>query len=145
MVDGVEFRSDARPTLEQFIGVYRTSTLAERRPVDEPERMARMLAEADLLVTAWDGDELVGVARSLTDHVYVTYLSDLAVAGTHQRRGIGRRLVHETVAACEPGCRLVLLAAPGAVDYYPKLGFEQHPSAWMLGGFPLRGDEEHGS
>jgi GNAT superfamily N-acetyltransferase len=142
VVDGVTFRNDVRPTVEQFIDVYRSSGLAERRPAEDRERMAAMLTGADLLVTAWDGDEMVGLARSLTDRVYVTYLSDLAVARSHQHLGIGRRLVRETVAACAPDCQLVLLAAPAAADYYPRVGFEAHPSAWILRGFPTGGDEE---
>lgn len=145
MAEVVIVRADARPTVEEFAGVLERSGLAARRPVEDRDRLASMLAGANLVVTAWDGDDLVGIARSLTDRVYVTYLADLAVARSHQSLGIGRRLVHETVAACDPGCRVVLLAAPAAADYYPRLGFDAHPSAWVLEGFPRKRDEDHGS
>lgn len=145
MTDGVAYRSDVTPSLDEFIDLYRSSGLAERRPAEDRARMAAMLAAADLLVTAWDGDELVGVARSLSDRVYVTYLSDIAVARSHQHRGIGRQLVRETVAACDPACQLVLLAAPAATGYYPRLGFEAHPSAWVLRGFPTESGEDTSS
>ena len=117
--------------LDAFIELYRASTLGERRPVDERDRMAAMLRHANLLVTAWDGDVLVGVARSLTDFAYCTYLSDLAVRLSHQRLGIGRELVRRTRAA---GGRatIILLAAPKAVEYYPRIGFSHHPQAWIL-------------
>jgi len=127
----VTFRAE-RPSLEAFEDVLRASGLGERRPMDDAERMAGMLANANLVIGAWEGDVLVGVARSLTDWVWNTYLADLAVRESHQHLGIGRRLVDETVAACQPGCRIILLAAPAARDYYAKLGFEQHPSAWIL-------------
>ena len=120
--------------MADVIDLYVASTLGERRPVDDRERMTRMLANANLIVTAWDGSQLVGIARSMSDFVYTTYLSDLAVRMSHQLRGIGTRLVEETVAACDPRCRLVLLSAPGAVAYYPKIGFTQHPSAWVRPG-----------
>ena len=119
--------------IAQVIDLYVASTLGERRPVDDRERMSAMLANADLVVTAWDGPLLVGIARSLTDWAYLTYCSDLAVRASHQRQGIGVELLRRTRAECWPGCRLVLLAAPGAVEYYPRIGMKQHPSAWQLG------------
>ncbi|HET7846725.1 MAG TPA: GNAT family N-acetyltransferase, partial [Acidimicrobiia bacterium] len=107
------------------------STLGERRPVGERERMRTMLDEANLVVTAWDGDLLVGISRSVTDRVYCTYLSDLAVRLAYQSQGIGRELVRRTRQET-PRANLILLAAPKAVDYYPKIGMTRHDSAWVL-------------
>ncbi|MBE0539994.1 MAG: GNAT family N-acetyltransferase [Verrucomicrobia bacterium] len=117
--------------LDAVIELYRASTLGERRPVDDRERMRLMLANANLVVTAWDGDLLVGTARSLSDFSYATYLSDLAVRVSHQRQGIGRELIRRTQ---EQGgqATIILLSAPKAVDYYPRLGFTQHPQGWTL-------------
>ena len=117
--------------LDAVIDVYRDSTLGERRPVDDRDRMAAMLANANLVVSAWDGGRLVGLARSLSDFSYATYLSDLAVRRSHQRRGIGRALIARTQA--EGGdARIVLLAAPAAADYYPRIGLTRHESTWTL-------------
>lgn len=125
--------------LDAVLRLYRASTLGERRPVDDRERMAAMLANANLVVTAWEGDDLVGIARSLTDSVYATYLSDLAVDRRVQRQGIGRELMRRTQAEA-PRAALILLAAPAATAYYPLVGFTQHPSAWVLReGEPLVG------
>ncbi|MCW5838950.1 MAG: GNAT family N-acetyltransferase [Anaerolineales bacterium] len=118
---------------ETAIALYRASTLGERRPVDDAARMARMLQHANLTVSAWDGEKLVGIARSVTDWAYCCYLSDLAVDASQQRGGIGKQLIRETQAALEPDAKIILLAAPAAVGYYPRIGFEQHPSAWVLG------------
>lgn len=118
--------------LEEVLDLYRTSTLGERRPVDEPEILSDMIRHANLVVTAWDEGLLVGISRSLTDFSYVAYLADLAVRDTHQKLGIGRELIARTRAAMGPRSMIVLLAAPAAVDYYPKLGFTQHGSAWVL-------------
>jgi len=114
------------------IRLYRVSTLGERRPVDDRETMAAMMENANLVITAWDGEQLVGIARSLTDWVYVTYLSDLAVDVAYQRRGIGTRLVAETRRLGGANTKLVLLSAPAAVDYYPRIGFERHPAAYIM-------------
>jgi len=117
--------------LDEVIELYVDSTLGERRPVAERERMMRMLAEADLVVTAWDDDLMVGISRSVTDWVYCTYLSDLAVKLAYQGQGIGRELVRRTRQET-PDATVILLSAPKAVDYYPKIGMTQHNSAWIL-------------
>jgi GNAT superfamily N-acetyltransferase len=115
-----------------FINLLHRSTLAERRPVDDAEAIAGMLANADLTVTAWDGELLVGVARSVTDFTYCCYLSDLAVDVAYQRQGIGIELIAHTQAQLGPRCNLILLAAPAAADYYGHIGFIHHPRCWIL-------------
>lgn len=121
------------PDLEAdaFIDLLRRSTLAQRRPVDDPARIAAMLRNADLVVTARDAEgRLVGVSRAITDYSFCTYLSDLAVDVACQRQGIGRELVDRTHAAAGLQTRLILLAAPAAEGYYPRIGFEAHRSCW---------------
>ena len=126
------YRDDAVLTPEEAIALYQKSTLGERRPVDRPDIFAGMLKNANLIVTAWDDHRLIGIARSLTDFTYVTYLADLAVDVDYQHQGIGKQLIAETQHRVEPECMIVLLAAPNANDYYPKLGFTHNPRAWML-------------
>ena len=93
--------------------------------------MEQMLRNANLVITAWDGDLLVGISRALSDFSYVTYLSDLAVRQSHQRQGIGKELMRRTQQASAPAT-LILLAAPAAEQYYPHVGFTRHPQAWRL-------------
>jgi predicted N-acetyltransferase YhbS len=120
--------------LDDVIDLYVASTLGERRPVDDRDRMAAMLLNANLVVTAWDGDLLVGISRALTDFAYATYLSDLAVRLSHQRLGIGKELMRITQREGGTETRLILLAAPKAVDYYPHVGFTHHPQCWTVMG-----------
>ncbi|HEY4117985.1 MAG TPA: GNAT family N-acetyltransferase [Byssovorax sp.] len=117
--------------LDAVIEVYVDSTLGARRPEGERDRMRQMLERANLVVSAWDDARLVGVARSLSDFCYATYLSDLAVRLDYQRLGVGRELVRRTQEA-GGAANVVLLSAPAAVDYYPKVGFAAAP------GFILR-------
>jgi ribosomal protein S18 acetylase RimI-like enzyme len=108
------------------------STLAERRPVDEPERLQKMLEHGNLIVTARTADgKLVGVSRALTDFVYCTYLSDLAVDEAFQHQGIGTELIRQTKLA-SPQAKLILLSAPKATGYYPKIGMSQHEFCFFL-------------
>jgi GNAT superfamily N-acetyltransferase len=127
----IEYRAGNGLDLDAVIELYRASTLGERRPVDDRPRMAEMLRHANLVWTAWDGARLVGIARALSDFSFATYLSDLVVRESHQRRGIGKELIRR-VAEAGREAKVVLLAAPKAVDYYPRVGFEKHPSAWVM-------------
>jgi GNAT superfamily N-acetyltransferase len=128
----IDYRFGNDLDLDRGIELYRDSTLGERRPIDDRGIVEAMLRHANLVVTAWDAGRLVGLSRTLTDFAYVGYLSDLAVALSHQRQGIGSELIARTRARLGPRSMLVLLAAPKAVDYYPKLGFKRHDSAWLL-------------
>jgi len=127
----IAYRTGNDIDLESVIELYRASTLGERRHIADRERMAAMLRHANLVVTAWEDDLLVGISRALTDFVYVTYLSDLAVRVSHQRAGIGRELIQRTRVAA-PHAQIVLLAAPAAEKYYARIGFNHHPQAWVF-------------
>jgi GNAT superfamily N-acetyltransferase len=128
----ITYRHDASLTVDAAIDLYKRSTLGERRPVHRPDIFAGMLEHSNLIITAWHGKQLVGIARTLTDFTYVAYLADLAVDAAHQRQGIGRQLIRETRAKLGRECMIVLLAAPKANEYYPKIGFEHNPRAWVL-------------
>lgn len=128
----ITYREGNDLPLDEVVELYRASTLGERRPVGNRETMAAMLAHANLVITAWSGEQMVGISRTLTDFAYCGYLADLAVHVEWQKRGIGIELIRETRLRMGPASRLILLAAPAATGYYPKIGFTQHPSAWTL-------------
>lgn len=118
--------------IDRVIELYNSCSLGVRRPTGDRERMRLMVANANLVITAWDGELMVGISRSLTDFAYATYLSDLAVRESYQKLGIGKELIARTQA--EGGrATVILLSAPAAVEYYPRIGMRHHPSAWMLG------------
>lgn len=128
----ISYATDKLITNIEFIDVLERSTLAERRPVNEPDRIQAMLDNGNVLVTAWDGDKLVGVSRALTDKVFCTYLSDLAVDIAYQKSGIGKKLVDLTHEAAGHATVLILLAAPAAATYYPKIGMEQFTDCFII-------------
>ena len=116
---------------EEFVQVLQRSTLGERRPVNDPERIAGMLAHGNLILTARDNGEIVGVARSLTDFSFCTYLSDLAVDMEYQHKGIGKELIRRTQLEA-PKAKLILLSAPAAVNYYPHIGMRRHEHCFYI-------------
>ncbi|MGI4869863.1 MAG: GNAT family N-acetyltransferase [Janthinobacterium lividum] len=124
------YHLDRLPSPEQVIDLYQSAGL--HRPLADPARIAQMYAHANLVASAWQGELLVGVARSLTDFCYCCYLADLAVRATHQRQGIGRHLLHLTRERIGPATTLVLVAAADARDYYPKLGMTPADNAFLI-------------
>lgn len=118
----IVIKTEQRLAAEEFLAVLERSGLAERRPADSPERIAAMLAHANLVITARDDGKLVGVSRSVTDFTYCCYCSDLAVDRDYQGRGIGRQLLEATKAALHPKATLYLIAAPKAISYYEHIG-----------------------
>lgn len=127
----IDYRIEPTLSVEEFREILVNSTLGERRPVDDPGTLSKMVQHANLIVTARENGLLVGIARSLTDFDYCTYLSDLAVHRDHQRTGIGRELIRRTKEAA-PKARLILLSAPKAETYYPKIGLTQWPQCYVL-------------
>ena len=128
----IKYRTDSEVSVAEFLKLLTLSTLGERRPIDDLDCIEGMLRNSNLTVTAWDGSKLVGIARSVTDFHYACYLSDLAVDRTYQRQGIGLRLQQITQEQLQPKCKLILISAPAANDYYPSIGYESSPRCWVL-------------
>ncbi len=128
----VDYQLEPDLGVEEFIDVLVRSTLAERRPVNDRPTIMKMLANADILVTARHDGQLVGVSRAISDFSYCTYLSDLAVDQRFQGQGIGRELIRRTQEAAGLVTTLILLAAPKAQTYYPYIGMTRHESCWII-------------
>ena len=128
----IEYKINEPITTEQFIELLDNSTLGERRPTEDKDCMAGMIANSNLTVSAWEDKTLVGIARSITDFHYACYLSDLAVSKTRRKSGIGKQLQILTQKQLGPKCKLILIAAPTANQYYEHIGFTLNPRCWTL-------------
>lgn len=126
----ITYKTDITPDTQQIIDLYDSSGI--NRPTSDQARIANMYANSNLVVTAWDGETLVGIARSLTDFCYACYLSDLAVRKEYQAAGIGKQLIALTKEIIGEQTMLLLLSAPAAMDYYPKVGFEKVENGFMI-------------
>lgn len=126
----ITYKTDVTPETKAIISVYASAGL--KRPIEDEQRIHDMYEGSNLVVTAWDGDVLVGVARSVTDFCYSCYLSDLAVDKDYQHSGIGKQLVALTKETIGPKTMLLLLSATTAMEYYPKIGMEKLNNAFMI-------------
>lgn len=133
MSEAVTYADEPGLDADEFIAVLETSGLAERRPVRDPHRIGRMIEHAAIMLVARDGEgRAIGIARSITDFSYCCYLSDLAVDTAWQGRGVGRELIRRTQAIAGPECALILLSAPAAMGYYPKISLEKADNAFLV-------------
>lgn len=126
----ITYSTTAIPQTRQIIDLYESAGL--NRPTGDFDRIQKMYDNSNLIVTAWDGDKLVGVSRSLTDFCYACYLSDLAIHGDYQKSGIGKKLVDLTREAIGEQTTLILLSAPGAMTYYPKIGMNAITNGFII-------------
>lgn len=117
-------------TAEEVADVFRSSGI--KRPVDDLPRIQTMLDHANVTISAREGERLIGVARALTDFSYCCYLSDLAVREEHQKQGIGKELVRLLQSHLGETVAIVLLSAPAALGYYPRIGFEHSDRAFVV-------------
>lgn len=124
------YRNDIIPDINQIIDVYNSSGI--NRPVADKERIEKMYANSNLILTAWKNDKLIGISRSLTDFCYCCYLSDLAVRREYQKGGVGKKLVQLTKEKIGEQTALILLSAPTAIDYYPKVGMQKIDNGFIL-------------
>ncbi len=126
----IQYKINEPLSAEAVIEVYDSSGL--NRPTNDPARIQKMLDNSNLIISAWDGEKLVGVARSFTDFCYATYLSDLAVRMDYQKQQIGKQLITLTKENVGDGSLLLLLSVPGAMDYYPKVGFKKVENGFII-------------
>ena len=126
----LEYKVNATITAEEVADVFRASGI--KRPVDQLERLQSMIDNADITITCWDDNKLIGIARAITDYSYCCYLSDLAVDKAYQNRGIGKQLIKELQKQLNEETSLLLLSAPNAMDYYPRVGFNKAENAFLI-------------
>tara|TARA_R110001583_G_scaffold49511_1_gene155013 strand:- start:796 stop:1212 length:417 start_codon:yes stop_codon:yes gene_type:complete len=128
----IEYKINEPITTDQFVDLLASSTLGERRPIEDRACLEGMISNSNLTVSAWEGQSLVGLARSMTDFHYACYLSDLAVSETNQKAGIGKQLLSLTQNELGPKCKLILIAAPAANSYYEHIGFANNERCWVI-------------
>lgn len=135
MKDQVVFAKDHTVTAREFQRVLVSSGLGVVRPVDDLDRLQRMLDNANFIVTgrvpARD-NELVGIARGLNDGCWCCYVSDLAVSREVQGKGVGRGIIEHARAILSEDISLILFSMPDAVPFYERLGMVSLPHGYWF-------------
>jgi GNAT superfamily N-acetyltransferase len=127
----ISYQVELSLELNEFQYILEDSGLSERRPMEDPQLLERMIKGANLLITARSEGQLVGFLRGLSDFCYRSFIADLAVAHSYQRKGIGRQLI-QVARNQAPDARLILFSAEDALPFYEKLGFHLHERCYQL-------------
>jgi len=110
----INYKTDVVPSTQAVIELYENSGLP--RPTNDPQRIEKMYENSNLIVTAWDNDQMVGVSRCITDWVWSCYLADLAVRHDCKKMGIGKRLIEITREKVGEQSMVLLLSVPTAME-----------------------------
>ena len=127
----ISYQVELSLELIEFQSILEDSGLSARRPMEDPLLLERMIKGSNLLITARSEGQLVGFLRGLSDFCYRSFIADLAVAHSYQRKGIGRQLI-QVARNQAPDARLILFSAEDALPFYEKLGFHLHERCYQL-------------
>ena len=81
------------------------------------------------VVTAWDGEKLIASCRMLSDGICYGMVFDVAVLPEYQKKGIGKGLMNILLKG-EEHMQIHLTSTFGNEDFYKKLGFKKHKTAY---------------
>ena len=126
----IQFKINSKVSADAVIGIFKDSGID--RPVNDTIRMQNILDNSNLIVTAWDGIELIGIARSITDYHYCCYLADLAVKKAYQKSGIGKTMIDIIQNTIGDQTMLILLSSTPTMEYYPKVGFDKIENGFII-------------
>ena len=77
------------------------------------------------VVTAWDGERLVGAGRMLSDGICYAMVFDVGVIPEYRNKGIATCIMKELIKGCED-LHIHLTSRFGVEGLYRKLGFRKH-------------------
>ncbi len=90
---------------------------------NNPDTLQSAFNHSDIVITAWDGEKLIGLINTIADGSLTAFIPFLLVNPDYQKQGIGRKLVRMIVSEYKSYERIVLLTEKDAVDFYRKCGF----------------------
>lgn len=117
-------------SIEDFIRLVRQSPFKEIVPIDDLNRLDAMLNNADLLISVWDKEQVVGFVRMVTDFSSCCYICELAIDTNYQKHGIDRHLMRLAAEELPADCQILFFSTDSNLTEYLKLGFTQSPRAW---------------
>ena len=132
--DAFRFSEQQEFSIEDLVSLYRAVGWSS---ADKPEQLKAALANSHSVISAWVGNELVGLGNSLSDGQLVVYYPHLLVRPLFQGKGIGKEIVERLKTKYHGIHQHILVAVNEAVDFYERCGFQragQTVSMWIYDG-----------
>ncbi len=115
----------------RLVDIFRRAPLGERQPA----RLRKIFEQSTVCCFAWDGEELIGAGRAISDRISYAAIFDVVVAPEYQGRGVGKGIMLHLIRAAEAP-NVILHAVPGKEGFYAKLGFRKMKTAMARFAFP---------
>ncbi|MEO1528594.1 MAG: GNAT family N-acetyltransferase [Planctomycetota bacterium] len=121
-IDGIRFSESRSIDLDQIVRLYRENGWSS---ADEPQRLHEALVHSHSLISAWDGQTLVGIGNAISDGHLVVYFPHLLVLPSHHRMGIGRAIMERMNRKYSGFHQQMLVSDRDAVEFYERIGFQR--------------------
>ena len=122
MSDGrITFREDKDVPQEPLARLYRENHWTNLAA--EPAKLHQAILNSHAVITAWEADTLVGLGNAISDGAFIVFYSHLLVLPSHQRRGIGSKILERLQRPYAGFNQQVLITDPDATAFYRKLAF----------------------
>ncbi|MCJ7656205.1 MAG: GNAT family N-acetyltransferase [Candidatus Atribacteria bacterium] len=125
----IEIKETKEINKEKIIELYKANKWSS---AEKPDLLYKALVNSDSLITAWDGDRLVGLGNAISDGYLVVYYPHLLVHPDYQGKGIGRMIVDRFQKKYGNFHQQMLTADGKAIDFYRKCGFEKAGSTQSM-------------
>ena len=97
-----------------------------------PDKLQIAMRNFETVISAWDGDKLVGMICAMDDGIMTAYIHYLLVRPDYQDKGIGRKLVSRVKEIYDDYLRIVVVGYDDEVHFYENCGFEKADDASPL-------------
>ncbi len=126
----IRFKENHIPSAQKTIELYRSVGWGHTKC---PNSLNQAIKKSDFVVTAWDGDKLIGLGRAISDSALTVYFPDILVHPNWQRKKIGTEIMKRLLGKYGNFHNQVFIAEDKiAKQFYKKFGFVEETSALSI-------------
>ncbi len=118
----MKYTEDKNLPANQVIALYKANDWSS---ANKPEQLLNALQNSHSLVSAWEGNVLIGLGNAISDGFLVVYYPHLLVLPAYQGRGVGTEIMKIMMKKYADFHMHMLTADAKAIDFYRKCGFTQ--------------------
>lgn len=118
----IKIKENIIPNIKQLVNLY--DDVQWTAYTNEPDVLEKAVSNCLKVWTAWDGEQLVGLARVVGDGYTIIYIQDILVLENYQRQGLGSKFLELILDNYKSVRQIILLTedTEKTVNYYEKNG-----------------------